>query len=52
MNALVLVAAHKLGFMGKRQVPMLSFRLLWAGVDAAQPVRKRAAVVTMAYDKR
>ena len=51
MNALVLVTAHRLGFLGKCQNSVPDFRLLWAGLDVAQSVRAASKVIAVAYDK-
>jgi hypothetical protein len=51
MNALVLVIAHRLGFLGKCQNPVRDFRLLWAGLDVAQPIRAWSKVIAVAYNE-
>jgi hypothetical protein len=51
MNALVLVVAHRLGFLGKRQNPVRDFKLLWAGLDVAQSIGAASKVIAVAYDK-
>ena len=51
MNALVLGTARRLGFLGKCQNPVRDFKLLWAGLDVAQPIGAASKVVAVAYDK-
>jgi hypothetical protein len=51
MNALVLVTAYRLGFLGKCQNSVRDFKLLWAGLDFAQPIREASKVIAVAYNE-
>lgn len=51
MNALVLVTAYRLGFLGKCQNSVRDFKLLWAGLDVAQSIGAASKAIAVAYDK-
>ena len=34
-----------------REIVLFNLRLLWAGLDTAQPIRKASKVIAVAYDK-
>jgi hypothetical protein len=51
MNALVLVIAYRLGFLGKCQNSVRDFKLLWAGLDVAQSIGAASKAIAMAYNK-
>ena len=50
-NALVLVIAHRVGLLGKRQNSVQYFKFLWAGLDVAQSIGTASKVIAVAYDK-
>lgn len=51
MNALVLVTAYRLGILGKCQNSVRGFKLLWVGLDVAQPIGAASKVIAVAYNK-
>ena len=51
MNALVLDTACRLGFLGKCQNSVRDFKLLWAGLDVAQPIGAASKVIAVAYNE-
>ena len=51
MNALVLVIAYRLGILGKCQNSVRDFKLLWVGLDIAQPIGAASKVIAVAYNE-